>query len=120
MDFGHAWYIKQVVTNASREGARYGVMFRQDATATQIKPSALSPSISSYVTNYLAKSPLPESANPSVTAAGTGYTNGKKGDPLEVTVTATKNWWIIATFVPGMGTSITLSSTTVMQCEGDL
>jgi len=50
IDFGHAYYIKQVVTNASREGARYGVTFSVNATATRIPPSSLSPTISSYVT----------------------------------------------------------------------
>ena len=40
MDLGHAWYMKQVVTNASREGARYGVTFRVDSHATRIKPNA--------------------------------------------------------------------------------
>ena len=27
VDFGHAWYMKQIITNASREGARYGARY---------------------------------------------------------------------------------------------
>jgi Flp pilus assembly protein TadG len=121
IDFGHAWYMKQVVTNASREGARYGIAFKNSTSPgsmDRIKPNALSPSISSYVINtYLAKSSVPSSANPTVTVAGTGYTSGVKGDPLEVTVTATKNWWIVASFIPSMSSSTNFSSSTVMQLE---
>ena len=27
IDFGHAWFLRQVITNASREGARAGVVY---------------------------------------------------------------------------------------------
>ena len=43
IDFGHAWYLKQMITNASREGARYGVAYKVDSTATRVKPNALNP-----------------------------------------------------------------------------
>ena len=32
IDFGHAWYMKQIVSNASREGARYGTRYTTDTT----------------------------------------------------------------------------------------
>ena len=116
IDLGHAWYMKQVVTNASREGARYGVTFRVDSHAARIKPNAISPSISSYVTNnYLSNATLPSDANPTVIPSGTGYTSGVKGDPLQVTVTAVKTWWLIGTLIGQP--RITLQATTMMQLE---
>ena len=127
VDFGHAWYMKQTINNASREGARYGARY-WIAGETRIIPNALNPSISSYVLNTAAdnsgnggvglRSSLPSDANPTVpTPTGTGYTNATVGNPLSVTVTATKNWWIVNKFIPGMGSSITISSTTCMAVE---
>jgi Flp pilus assembly protein TadG len=117
LDFGHAWYMAQIVTNASREGARYGVTYRADSSGVRIAPNAFSPTVPNYVLNsYLARTSLPTDANPTVTAGGTGYTTGTKGAPLEVTVTAIKHWFLIS-MVPGMGTIKTLTATTVMLCE---
>jgi hypothetical protein len=32
IDFGHAWYMRQLMVNASREGARYGTRFQTVGT----------------------------------------------------------------------------------------
>jgi Flp pilus assembly protein TadG len=121
IDFGHAWYIKQVVTNASREGARYGTRF------TGSPANTLNPSISNYVLNTSAENgdkgglglrDQLQGCNPTVpTPTGTGYTNATPGNPLYVTVTATKTWWVVNRFVPGMDPSKTISSTTCMAVE---
>lgn len=117
IDLGHAWYMKQVVTNASREGSRYGVIYRTNSAGNRIAPNALSPTIASYVsTTYLANTLLPADAYPSVTPGGTGYSSTAKGAPLQVTVSATKKWFMLS-MVPGMGTQRTLTATTVMQLE---
>jgi Flp pilus assembly protein TadG len=118
LDFGHAWFMKQIVTNASREGARYGVTYRANATNTRVAPNAYNPTIQNYIIqNYLTNSGLPSDAHPAVTLAGTGLATGASGAPLEVTVTATKTWWILSSLLPGLGSSQTLSATTVMLCE---
>jgi len=118
LDFGHAWYMRQVVTNACREGARYGIIYRTDTNGNRITPSALSPSISSYLmTTYKLPSLLPADASPNISVSGTGYTSTQKGDPLEVTVTATKTWWIVSNLIPGLGRQKTLRATTVMLIE---
>jgi len=123
LDFGHAWYMKQIVINASREGARYATRY------TGTVPSAKTPTISDYVLNTSAenggkggvglKALLPTEANPQVpTPTGTGYTSiTPPGQPVSVEVTAVKNWWVINNFIPGMGSSTTLSSTTTMAVE---
>lgn len=122
IDFGHAWYMKQIIINASREGARYGTRYTGSTPITRV------PSISDYVLNTSAQNgdkggvgliDLLPNANPQVpTPTGTGYTSiTPPGQPLSVTVTATKNWWVVDKFIPGMGASQTLSSTTTMAVE---
>lgn len=118
IDFGHAWYMQHVITNASREGARYGIIYITDANGVRITPSALSPTISSYLlTTYKLPTLLPADASPIITVGGAGYTSTTKGAPLEVKVTAKKTWFIVAGFVPGMPNTRTLTATTVMLIE---
>jgi Flp pilus assembly protein TadG len=118
LDFGHAWYMRQVVTNASREGARYGITYKTNSNGVRLAPAALSPSISTYLlNNYQLSTILPSDANPSITLGGGGLGTGTKGAPLEVTVQATKTWFILSSVVPGFDNQVTLSATTVMLCE---
>jgi Flp pilus assembly protein TadG len=117
-DFGHAYYMQQVITNASQTGARYGITYVSDANGVRIAPNALNPTIRNYIlTNCLSSGVLPSDANPSVTVGGAGYTTGIKGAGLEVTVTATKTWFIVSSFIPGLGNHITLQAKAVMLCE---
>jgi len=109
-DFGHAFYMKQVVTNASRDGARYGSLY---STAL---PNTFSPTISAWVTSRYAPV-LPDDASLLVTPGGPGFTSGTAGDDLSVEVTATKHWWVIGNLMPGLGTTATISSTTWMKVE---
>ena len=42
IEFGYDWYLKHALTNASRDGARYGVMYKTNTTTNlQIYPSGL-------------------------------------------------------------------------------
>ena len=118
VDFGHAYYMKQVITGASQAGARYGITYASDTSGVRIAPNALNPTIRNYIlTNCLPNGVLPSDANPSVTVGGAGYTTGTKGSGLEVTVTATKTWFIVSGFIPGLGKNITLQAQAVMLCE---
>ncbi len=132
VDFGHAWYMKQIITDASREGARYGARYVTQGEKP-IVPSAKVPTIVNYVLNdspansgkggFGLTKLLPSDASPVVTPSGAGYaltsyTAGTSpGLPIDVTVTAVKTWWILSKFVPNMSDSITLSSTTSMAVE---
>jgi|WetSurSiteA1Bulk_404760.scaffolds.fasta_scaffold59785_2 Flp pilus assembly protein TadG len=115
VDFGHAWYVRQELVYASREGARYGTRFHT-VNSVHVLPNALDPTIASYVTSKYT-SLLPPDANLQVTPGGTGYATGVVGDPLTVTVTATKTWWLVSKLVPGLNSSINLSASTEMQVE---
>ena len=119
LDFGHAYYLKQVVSNASREGARYGARFTTDTTGNHLKPNAFSPTLPAIDTWISSKysSLLPADANLQVTPGGAGYTSGAAGADLSVEVRATKHWWVIGSLVPGLGTTKTVSSITWMKVE---
>lgn len=116
VDFGHAWYMQQVVTNASREGARYGITYQTNAAGTRLAANAKSPAIATVVSNY-ASGLMPTGANLTTGCTGAGYTGTTSGSPLNVTVTATKTWWIVAALVPGLGSSRNISVTTTMYTE---
>jgi Flp pilus assembly protein TadG len=110
MDFGHAFYMKQIVSNASREGARYGTRYTGSAA------TALDPTINSWVsTKY--SSLLPPGADLKVVPGGAGYTSGTTGDDLSVQVTATKHWWVVGSLVPGLGPTVDIPVTTWMKVE---
>ena len=121
IDLGLAFYTKQVITNASREGARYGVVYVTDASGSRVAPASFSSSnvpprpysVANYATNYLG--PLPTGITPTVSVSGD--TSVTMGNPLTVTVTGTYNWIVLGRLVPGLGTSITLTGKTIMQLE---
>jgi len=121
LDFGHAWYMKQVITNGSREGARYGITYRTNTSGVRIAPSAFNPTIENFVLNtYGLTSLLSSDAAPTVTCPATtpnGYTTGTKGYPIQVRVTAVKHWFLLSAFIPGLGSTKTLVASTVMLCE---
>ena len=114
MDFGHAFYMKQMVSNASREGARYGVRYTTNTAGSHLIPTAFSPTIAAWVTSQY--SSLVGDENLQVSPpTGAGYTSGIAGADLAVTVTATKRWWVLGSLMGGPTTDI--SSTTCMKVE---
>ena len=121
IDFGHALYMKHVMSDASREGARYGTRYATIGS-NRILPKNLSPSVASYVsTTYGLTSRLPCDAAPQVTPGGPGATwadvTTLAGKDLIVTITATKTWFVLGTLIPGLGSSKTLTVATTMTCE---
>ena len=124
MDLGHAFYLKQIITNASREGARYGILYKTGSDGDRIAPISLAPSISTWVLKGPSDggqcdlNDILAGDNPQVpTPTGTGYSTGAVGEDLTVTVTCVKTWWILNKFVPTLDPSITLSATTTMRVE---
>ena len=107
MDFGHAFFLKQIVTNASREGARYGVVYQE--------PRVSVTAITNQVNFYLEKAGLTEPSNPPRVVVDPG--TGAAGSQLAVTVSYTKNWWVINYFVPGLGDTVEIIAQTRMRYE---
>ena len=72
IDYGDAFYIKQVVTNASRAGARYGVRYQVNASGQRLAPNTAA--IQQLVqSNY--------GTDLKVTVAGTGFNQQQIGRP---------------------------------------
>ena len=109
VDFGHYWYMSHVMSDASREGARYGTRF------TGKLPGDLSPSITTHVLSL-----IPPAFSPTVNLSGPGTTAALAdlaGKDLVVEVNATKTWWVLGSLIPGFGPSKLLTIKTTMTCE---
>lgn len=105
LDMGHMFYIDHLITNASREGARYAAKY----TGTPTLPT------STQVSNYI-KTTLNYNAfnlnnlTVTTTSAGTFPTQ-----IVTVTVTAQKQWWVLGGLL-GLATK-TLTAQTAMNVE---
>jgi Flp pilus assembly protein TadG len=124
IDFGHAWYMRHLMSDASREGARYGTRYQTVAgnTAQRLLPKNLSPTVTNYILKtWGLQNSLPSDASPQVVLGGPAATetNGSvlAGEDFNVTVTATKTWFVLGNLIPSLGDSTTLSVTTTMTCE---
>ncbi len=135
VDLSHVWYMKNLMANASREGARYGTRYWIDpVTKTRILPKDLNPSIQNYILRTAAENGdkggwgllqfMPTDANTQVTLGGPASTetdpaalNNPISEDLQVTITARKYWFLIGAIVPTLGNYKDLSVTTTMKCE---
>jgi len=120
VEFGFDWYLKHALTNASRDGARYGVMYRTDTGGNRIYPISLPsgswPSIETMVKNEL-NGQLPSSiaSTVDVNCSGNAFTLAapSPGEPLTVQVVATKSWSALGSLVPSLNISTVTVQTTM-------
>jgi hypothetical protein len=130
MDLAHMFYLDHLITNASREGARYGSQYHVNpSTLLPYAPNALPTSISDYVklaapTGLGYAGLFASDANLTVTPGGLGYTGNSAGLILTVKVTADKHWWLLGSKqlmwniqLPGFPNPQTLTATTAMTLE---
>ena len=117
IDFGILLFDKQVITNASREGARRGIV----QNTPRISESEIQTVVKTYCQNYLVNFPNTPLSNPVVenlTAGGDKCINF--GDNLRVTAPYPYNYLALPNVVSAAGGSlgnITLVSQTTMKCE---
>lgn len=109
IEFGLAMYDKAVITNASREAARAGVVLKNPKmTTAQIQNVALN-----YCQNHLIT--LGSSTSPTVTVpSGQG---GSFGTPLTVTVTYSYSGLALGAMIRPFTGPLQLAATTVMNNE---
>ena len=109
IEFSLILYDKAMITNASREGARVGIVYdfptRTSVTDIQNK-------VSSYLTGHL------------ITFGGSNaWTTGvtgqcvNAGDSLAVTVSYPYQYLVLPNFVTSLTGNINLSAVTTMRCE---
>lgn len=130
MDLGHAWHMNNVMSNACREGVRYGTKYIPSGIS-RVLPKDLNPSIRNYILNDSSANGgkggwglatlLPPDAGVQVTLGGPAATATDPatltGQDLTVTITARKTWFFLGMLLPGLGSYKTLSATTTMKCE---
>jgi Flp pilus assembly protein TadG len=104
VEFGLSIYNKGLISNASREGARFGVVFTT--------PRKTSGEITAKVQEYLTKSGFTDTATINVSGA-----QGASGSPLSVTVTYPYNFQVLPNFVCSFAGTVNLTSNTVMLME---
>lgn len=102
IELGSAWYSKQMLVNASREGARMGALFEG------VEDSE----VEIFVANLLNTAGYPGT----VTITSTGA-SGSTGTLVTVAVRSEHEFPVIGNLVPGIPSSLPLIATTVMRHE---
>ena len=109
VEFSVALYDKAVVTNASREGARAGIVFR-DPPVTNDEISSI---VSTYCQNRLITFGTPSPMTTTVVREPPGVS----GDDLTVQVQYQYQFLAIPRFVTGITGGIQLDAQTIMRME---
>jgi Flp pilus assembly protein TadG len=119
-----ALYDKAVLTNASREGARYGIVARAATTypTPRIPNADIRQVVADYARNYLitfgADSLQPDDTHIPIT--WTDITNDGMlnfGDELKVSVNYRYDFLVLSRLISALGVDVTLNATTVMKLE---
>lgn len=116
IEFSVALFDKQTITNAAREGARNGILFRPDPRDLAIEDQIIEDAINEYAADYLISLGGPAEMDIDIQRTLNGGTFGA-GDQVTVTVTYPYQFLIIPGFVGNLGDGIALSSTSVMRAE---
>ncbi len=107
IEFGLLMYNQQVITNASREGARAGIV----QNVPHVSASAITAIVNNYATNYVVGFPK------HVPAVTVSSICAQFSDDLAVTVNYQHTFLVIGKLIPGLGASRTLTAHSVMKCE---
>jgi Flp pilus assembly protein TadG len=115
-EFGILFYNKQVLNNASREGARAGIVYKLNSSGVKIIPN-VQKVVQDYCANRLvtfaASTPPPVTITPAL--SGLAY-------PSDLTVTVTMQYTFLMPSVLNMfggsfGPTLDISGTTIMRME---
>lgn len=110
MEFGLLLYNQQVITNASREGARFGIVMR----IPRWDAAAIEGVVDAYAGDRLITF---GSAEPDTDVVPDPTTGAVFGDSLRVTVTFHYDFLVLPNFVGALVGGTTLQARTVMKYE---
>ena len=113
IEFGLLMYNQQVLTNATREGARYGIVMT--TPTNPITPAMTKQVVSDYALSHLIT--LGSGGGNLNPTADRACGPGTFGSDLTVGATYDYAFLVTANFIPTLGPIITLSSQSVMKCE---
>ena len=109
MEFSVLFYDQAVITNASREGARAGIVFSDPP----ISDAEIQAVVNNYCAGHMITFGAASGATTSVSRAG----NGSSGDPLTVLVNYHYDFLVIPNFISNLAGGIDLAGQTVMRME---
>jgi Flp pilus assembly protein TadG len=112
IEFSIAFYDKAMITNASREGARSGIVLKAGSREDAVEDAEIESVINDFLTDKLIT--LGASNVPAVAITRDGFSTG---DSLTVTVTYIYDYYVIPGFVAGITGPVTLDATTIMKME---
>jgi Flp pilus assembly protein TadG len=119
IEFSVALYDKAMITNASREGARAGIVYTFDPNNSSGPNHPLDAQIAQVVQTYCQNKLLtfnPSGSNVTVNISRTG-TGDDAGDSLRVTVNYNYDFLALPSFVAALAGGINLQATTIMRLE---
>jgi Flp pilus assembly protein TadG len=123
VEFGVLFYNKAVITNASREGARAGIVFRGDGTVTPpicvaVPNSEIQTAVNNYVQSRIINFGSTTSVNTQVTRTGTSpdCDLNRASGGVTVLVSYAHTYLALPNFI-GLGNSITINAATTMRRE---
>jgi len=106
-------YDQAMLTNAAREGARYGILFNVDSDGaySPMTDGQIQTVVNQYLATHLVSFGEGASATTTVTRGG------GSGTPLTVRVQYPYNFLVLPNFASSLAGDITLSAETVMRME---
>ena len=107
IEFSLILYDKAVLTNASREGARYGIV----SQSPRVTIDEITAKVNAYCQNHMVTFGAQTDPVVNVTP-GSNF-----GDPLTVTVTYSYGFLLLPNFVTAVTGPVNLTATTVMRME---
>lgn len=108
IEFTTALYDKAVITNASREGARVGIVYDDPRRSN----SDIIDAVNRYCSNNMISLGGPSQISTQIIRGGNAA-----GDPLTVRVRYTYNFLVLPNFITALGPGITMEAETVMRME---
>ncbi len=109
IEYGFILYDKAVITNASREGARVGILMSD--------PRASYPTIASTVNAYCANNLISFGFGARPFTIVFGAPCPASGDDITVTVTYPYHFLVAPNFFKSLSWDVNLTAVTVMRCE---
>jgi len=113
IEFGLVMYNKQVITNASREGARAGIVYQ----TPRVTDDAIKQEVQYYTANQLVTFGEDQKTLDPNDIDIVHPAEPVTGDDLTVTVTYRYTFLVISNFIPGLGNLLELTARTVMKYE---
>lgn len=110
IEFGLLFYDKAVITNASREGARMGILWGP----TRSTDAQIQATVASYTSNHLITFGTMVPPTTTISRTGTGI---DPGDALTVTVSYDYDFLLLPNFVSALSNVTTINAVTVMRLE---